>query len=310
MDSGSPSTHVDDQDASDESPQSHPSIWTKRPAKNSFPIPNPPPPPPPHPPPLPPPSLLSRPNVTTLFKRAHSDYGTTSFSAVFAENRAAFGALFEVPAEERTNMSLLSATNPDQQMRYGIEMLGLFPTLQVCKRLMETLPTIHEPVLPPEVIIAAHERFRALYGKHFDGPRSCDEMSRVVLDLSQNIRTPMKSTMDETETLLDWLIGPQLRWEMLGLLFAFFGMAFISLQDWDPIFEQAELPEWQNLNRQSAAWKMKIAADGCLQFCWDADCLNEVVTLLMVCPAKIAPFLVSDMRISSQRGSARSTAGT
>lgn len=148
---------------------------------------------------------------------------------------------------------------------------------------METLHTIHEPVLPPEVIIKALERFRELYSKEFDGPRSCDEMSRVVLDLSQNIRTPMKSTMDDNETLLEWLIGPNLRWEMLGILFAFFGMAFISLQEWDPIFEEAELPEWQGLDRQTAAWKMKVAADGCLQFCWDVDCLNEVVALLMVC---------------------------
>lgn len=223
----------------------------------------------------------------TLFKRAHTDYYGTSFSAPFSENRATIGAeLLEMTAEDEqalnVNIAQLKSASKEEnrtKMRQGINTLRVFPTAETCDRLVETLISTHEFVLSPSVVKRALERFWFLYKADFDAPRSCAKMSRVVLDICKNGKTPMSTMPEENQTLLDWFIGPRMRWELLGILYSFFGMAFISLQEWDPIFQ---LPELHGLNRKTAAWKMKLAADGCLDFVHDTDTLNDVVVLLQM----------------------------
>lgn len=70
----------------------------------------------------------------------------------------------------------------------------------------------------------------------------------------------------------------ELRWEMIGVLFTFFGAAIMTLQETDQLFSLSE--EWKN-NQRSAALEMKDCADICLKFCDDTDTINEVVVLLM-----------------------------
>lgn len=223
----------------------------------------------------------------TLFKQAHTDYYGTSFSAPFSENQATIGPeLLEMTAEDEQAMNvnivqLKSASREENRtkMKQGIATLRVFPSIAICERLLERLVVVHEVVSPPPLVKAALQRFWSLYEKDFASPRSCAKMSRVVLDICENGKTSMPNIPRDDQSLLDWLIGPRMRWELLGTLYAFFGMAFISMQEWDPVFQ---LPELHDLNRNTAAWKMKLAADGCLQFVHDTDTLNDVVILLQM----------------------------
>lgn len=223
----------------------------------------------------------------TLFKRAHTDYGTTSFSAPFSDVQTTIGPElldFTEEDEHAMNINIARFVNAackednKSRMRAGIQAIRHFPSRAVCSRLLDAV-AIHEFVLSNTLAGSALQRFWDLYEKDFDTPRSCAKMSRVVLDLCETGKTPMPGEPEHNQTLLDWLLGPRLRWEMLGTLFTFFGMAFISLQEWDPVFS---LPEMHGMNRKTAAWRLKMAADGCLQFCHDTDTLNDVVVLLMM----------------------------
>ena len=91
-------------------------------------------------------------------------------------------------------------------------------------------------------------------------------------------------------------MGPNLRFEMLGLLFAFLGMAYKFLQDGDPIFEEPEnegrdrvgslptsLPNYNVLKspQKQSAWRMKECADVTLNMCDSSETVNFLVAALL-----------------------------
>lgn len=79
----------------------------------------------------------------------------------------------------------------------------------------------------------------------------------------------------------EWLntfTGPNIRFEMLGILFSFFGLAYLFLQDSDPLLT---LPENGDRDRKQIAWRMKECADVCLNMCDSAETVNFLVTALI-----------------------------
>lgn len=95
-------------------------------------------------------------------------------------------------------------------------------------------------------------------------PRTPEKLTYIANVLFKNEETPLPPAPDDGIEYLNTFLGPNLRFESLGLIFAFFGRAFFTLEDGD---ERFNLPEVNGLNRKEIAWRMKECADTCLQMC-------------------------------------------
>ena len=108
-------------------------------------------------------------------------------------------------------------------------------------------------------------------------PRENEKVAVIGHVLFKNEEKPLPPSPDDGMEWLRTFTGPNLRFEMLGILFCFFGVAFLALQDWDPLFS---VPENEGRDRKQTAWRMKECADVCLNMCDAVETVNFLVTAL------------------------------
>jgi hypothetical protein len=105
-------------------------------------------------------------------------------------------------------------------------------------------------------------------------------MARIADVLFENEETPLAPSPDNPTQWMNTFTGPNIRFEMMGMLFCFFGIGFMTLQDWDPVFK---LPENDGRDRKQTAWRMKECAGVCMKMCDDSETVNFLVTALILC---------------------------
>jgi hypothetical protein len=110
-------------------------------------------------------------------------------------------------------------------------------------------------------------------------PRTSEKLLPLAEALFTNEENPLPPPPDKGIEWLNTFMGPNLRFEMVGMLFCFFGAAYLSLQDSDTCFN---VPENYGRDRKQTAWRMKECADVCLQICDHTDTVNELVVALML----------------------------
>ena len=239
-------------------------------------------------------SLASPPQETvknSVFKKPHTPYSTTRFSAPFSENQASFGdALLDVLDEgvetyPKTQSPSDHSQHERDRMELGQRALHDFPTLKTCEALSRIIPSfsmVHEsPMIYHQCLASVWSQF----GEHLQSPRTSSGLSKIVLELFEN----GKKHLQLEENWINWFGGPELRWEMIGILFTMFGLAFIHGQEFDPIFD---LPEQQGRNRHTAAAKMRQCSEICLKLCGDS--VNDVVFTLMKNSGKLQSVIIGD----------------
>lgn len=224
------------------------------------------------------------PNHGRLFKAPHrwgttSSFGSTSFSAIFRENQDKFGKdIFDV-SRGRTVDADASSPEYQKKLNQCLKILHMLPSEATCDKLVESFVTIKDPLLQMPLMRAVICSFWETFRQNLIEPRTDKELEDIVDILTTN--EGIQWTCIGDNSFGEWpniCCGRQLRWEMLGLIFAFFGLAFMHLPASDPLLET--LPEPKNA-RQIAAWRMKECADVCLAVCQDSETLNETVINLM-----------------------------
>ena len=80
------------------------------------------------------------------------------------------------------------------------------------------------------------------YGKQLAEPRTSSGLAEMTTELCLNGRNPVST--DSTTSWKNWFGGSRIRWEMLSILFSFFGGAFKRLEESDFIFT---LPEQKGM---------------------------------------------------------------
>ncbi|KAL3426846.1 fungal specific transcription factor [Phlyctema vagabunda] len=235
----------------------------------------------------------------TIFQKPGTPYGTTRFSAVFSENQASFGsAMSEVARDELESQSKAAAMSEGRineerertRMELAISTLMYFPSEQASVALRKAAPFSSDVWLSMAMLQSCEAQIWSDYGIHL-GPQRCRaSLAQMSRDLLANTRKPLQ--ISESSHWRNWFSGPLLRWEMIGLVFAWVGFSFKHLQDWDPIFELPELKG--RANRNAAADKMRECADACLQLCEVTGELNELMLVLMKNSWKLQSNIVSD----------------
>ncbi|PCG99120.1 Hypothetical protein PENO1_054710 [Penicillium occitanis (nom. inval.)] len=237
----------------------------------------------------------------SLFQKEVGQHETTRFSAVFFENQDSFGPVID----DVTNSSLQDpAQEPSQEfdvrrrehwplMELAVNTLLNFPTARTCERLVEGIHYIYDVWVSPTMIQQCLDQVWREYGNCLGEHRTRESVSRMANDLFLNDKkphTPPDNDFDRTGWI-NWFAGPLLRWEMIGILFSWAGMAFRHRQEWDPVFN---LPEQQGRNRNSAAERMRECASACVRLCEDRFEISDIMVICMKNSIKLQSIIISD----------------
>lgn len=98
---------------------------------------------------------------------------------------------------------------------------------------------------------------------------------------------------------MNWFGGPHLRWEMIGILFSWAGIAFRCKQEWDPVFD---LPEQYGRNRNTAADKMRECAAACIRLCEGNFEISDTMVICMKNSTRLQSIIISDESESQTSG--------
>ncbi|RFU26277.1 hypothetical protein B7463_g10038, partial [Scytalidium lignicola] len=184
-------------------------------------------------------------------------HGPTSFSSVFTENdlldnneehgRAPFPWPFGEPLLGRGGQSA-STTGMNQI----VMTLWNIPSHAICNSLIDEFESQYHILSMPTIP---------------------EKLGLIAETLFKNGKTPLSPAPDDGMEWLNTFTGQNMRFEMLGMLFCFFGFAYHCLPDEDPRFST---PENCGRNRKQSSWRMKECADICLK-------MNKISEMKSLC---------------------------
>ncbi|CAI7600045.1 unnamed protein product [Penicillium discolor] len=247
-----------------------------------------------------------------LFQEQLGQHETTRFSAVFVENQDSFGAVMA----DATNSNYHElGREPDVMARSRVDLavrtLLNFPSVRTCDMLLTGIHHIYDVWLSPTMIQQCLKQVWTEYASELGEPRTRESVLRVANDLFINHKRP-HSTPDcdyagnsDHASWINWFGGPHLRWEMIGILFSWAGIAFRCKQEWDPVFD---LPEQHGRNRNTAAEKMRECAAACVRLCEGNFEISDTMVICMKNSTRLQSIIISDEsdRVRVDYGTVRS----
>lgn len=200
------------------------------------------------------------------FARTARYYGPTSYASVFTESDLLEGIDHRIHfLPSRLRQPLLRAdmsSTLSVQKNQIITALSNIPSQDICESFVGSKSESHYHITLNIVLIKhAVAGLWSTFGELLSFPRTAEKLEPIAEMLCKN-ETPLPPAPDDG---MEWLrahIGSNLRVEMLGLLFCFFGMAYQSLLDGD---YRLSVPENQGWDRKQLSWRMKECADICLK---------------------------------------------
>lgn len=225
-----------------------------------------------------------------VFPRSAKYYGLTSFSAIFSEHQAKFhDELLDIGEDKRKHPGnwvygepLLGRNRPNgptARETRTVKALFNIPAKEICEVLLKPVAKLRDITLDTRVIGYCNASIWANFSESLAQPRPTEALTIFSDVLFKNEEAPLPPSPDDPIAWLDTFTGPNLRFEMLGLMFCFYGMGYLALQDWDPLFDVSE-----NLgrDRKQTAWRMKECADVCLDMCDCSETVNYLVAALIL----------------------------
>ncbi|RDW82214.1 hypothetical protein BP6252_03326 [Coleophoma cylindrospora] len=225
------------------------------------------------------------------FRRSRRYYGPTSFTAVFSEGQDEFpGKLLNIAEDERVHPARWPFDTqplwgrrrpgaPGVRINETVKALYNIPSKVICERLLVTFDSFYNCTMNEVMIRHAISTLWSTFGDELKEPRAPEKLATIVEVFLENEETPILDPPTDGMEWLNTFLGAKLRFESLGLLFTFLGMAYHSLQDDDPVFRD---PSNNGRDRKQTAWRMVECADLCLKMCDCTDTVNEIVVALLL----------------------------
>ncbi|KAF4637582.1 hypothetical protein G7Y89_g494 [Cudoniella acicularis] len=227
---------------------------------------------------------------TAEYPKSAKYYGPTSFSSVFSEHKTPDTDLLNIGEDSRRHpgswlfgQPLLGRGRPnapDIRRKEVVKALENIPSQEICGDLIARTTAseaIHNISMHPVLIKHCIATLWSTFGPQLAAPRTVEGLTVIAEVLFKNEETPLPESPEDGFEWLNTFMGPNLRLEMLGILFCFFGQAFLTLQDWDPLFK---VPENHDRDRKETTWRMKECADICRKMCHFSETINELVAAL------------------------------
>ena len=215
--------------------------------------------------------------------------GPTSFSAIFRENE--LGSSQDDFASHATNATFqeyhVADSSPPGQCNLeaqehidqGIRVLERLPDKALCDRLIARYFELCDVMIPEQVVLHVNETTWSTYKTSL-----CKSKRSRTVELSTMSKTLCKTAMTPlvaSSSNRDWMdsfSSHNLRWEIVGNLFAIFGLAVMTMSDWDPLFASED---GNPFGKREYGGAMRECAEACLALCNDVDSVNDYVVCLM-----------------------------
>jgi len=214
--------------------------------------------------------------------------GPTSYSAVFREND--LGNTHEDFVQQRPNLNV-EDDGQVQEPRHGpcnleaqehvdegIMILQRFPERHLCEYLLGRYFEVCDVHVHEQTMYYCHDSIWSTYGEYLQSTRKDKDLEIISKELCKTAMTPLPSSSN-TQEWLDSFSGKRLRWEVLGTFFAVFGLAVMTMPDWDPLFYRTSTG--RPSSKMQYGKKVGQYAEACLALCNDVDSLNDYVISLM-----------------------------
>lgn len=225
-----------------------------------------------------------------MFPRSAKFYGPTSFSAIFSEHQAKLhGELLDIGEDKRKHpgnwvfgeplLGRERPNGPSAREHRTLKALWNIPDKQTCDVLLQPVSKLRDTSLDKRLICYCCTSIWTNFEESLAEPRSRPALTIMSDVLFKNEEAPLPPSPDDGIDWLNTFTGANLRFEMLGLMFCFFGIGYLALQDWDPLFSS---PENHGRDRKQAAWRMKECADVCLDMCDCSETVNYLVAALIL----------------------------
>ncbi|KAI2722544.1 hypothetical protein CBS147332_3473 [Penicillium roqueforti] len=233
-----------------------------------------------------------------LFQEELGQHETTRFSAVFVENQDSFGAvMFDATNSSHRELGREPDSTARSRVELAVRTLLNFPTARTCDMLMAGIHHIYDVWLSPTMIQRCLKQVWTEYASALGELRTRESVLRVANDLFLNHKrsqsTPECDHAGNSDhpSWMNWFGGPHLRWEMIGILFSWAGIAFRCKQEWDPVFD---LPEQYGRNRNTAADKMRECAAACIRLCEGNFEISDTMVICMKNSTRLQSIIISD----------------
>ena len=205
--------------------------------------------------------------METSFSRAARYYGPTSFSSVFTENylldsNEGHRRHLSTPQFGQPLLGRDGSSTPAVRKNQIIMALSNIPSREVCESFTEKFRSQYHIMMNVVLVKHAFSGLWSTFGEQLSAPRTSEKLSLIADTLFKNEEKSLPLTPDDGIEWLNTFTGPNLRFEMLGILFCFFGIAYQSLLDGD---RRLSLPDSQGRDRKQSSWRMKECADICLE---------------------------------------------
>ncbi|KAJ8062682.1 hypothetical protein OCU04_009204 [Sclerotinia nivalis] len=263
----------------------------------------------------------------TSYPRSRRYWGPTSFGAVFRdgdgrvegndgernekkvggeagieEGTGGIGGMLDIGEDGRKNPSSWPFGQPllgrDRPTSYTVrcemitKALWNIPSRSSCNELLKRYHDIVEFLVMPEFMIQyLISSLFDTFGSILAEPRSKEKFIPFVETLLKNEETPLPPSPDDGIAWLNTFSGPNIRLEVMGLLFCFIGRAYQSLADENPLFQKEEN---HGMNRRQTSWRMNECADVMGKMCDCTDTVNEIVVAFRVAIFVLESAVVGD----------------
>lgn len=199
--------------------------------------------------------------------------GSTSYTAILAEHRN------EIPyePEERVDSCPILSVEPDR-IQSGVDALLFLYNLKIRQKLIDRFYYRTWNVVVPRVMI---EAIMKSINEIFDNMNPND-LRPQLQDLATKVfkNTSLSMTAHTSMTIEEYcasFTGPNLRWEVLGIIFSLCGQQLVVTPDDDPEFAQ-ETDDPGAKDRLLE--QVTVASTICLGFCDQASSANEILAFL------------------------------
>ena len=176
-----------------------------------------------------------------------------------------------------------------EHVQQGAEALRFFPSRELSQTLLDRYFEVCELLVHQQVIYHCHETFWSTFGHGLGPQKSREQAAAISKSLCSNAMSQLPVAADARQWLASFS-NEKMRWEIVGNLFAIFGLASMTLSDWNPLFSEAS----SYCTKKQFGGKMRECAEACLALCNDVDTVNEFVISLMASAYSLQAYYEGD----------------
>ena len=200
-------------------------------------------------------------------------HGSTSFSAIFQENRESIGGELWNHSED-LNSNQGHAVAHSSRLSLALSILRAIPDQDVCELLLDYDFELDSTPLHEQATKYCLQSLWEAFGDALRNRENEISLRQMAEEILKNTDTPPKPCRTSAEWLQSYT-GKNIRFEIIGTLLCLFGLAVPDVPDKHPLLRHLGVDARQYM------LKLGVAAEKCQSICMDLSVVNEFTLYFM-----------------------------